>query len=333
MDGVLSHWDLVASLAWLVFGVYLWRALAAARQPLPTTVTDGEEGFVEGSSLWRDAWRRLLKHRMAMAGGFFTYGMVLICLFGPWALRQMGITYDGQDLEFGAQAPSLAPFHLFGTDLHGRDMLARTLYGGRVSIAVGFVAALVSVVIGVAWGAIAGYIGGRVDRLMMRFVDVLYTLPYMILVILLMTIFDKSIILLFAAIGAVSWLTLAIITRGLVISLKNREFVEAAKAIGVSTPKIIFRHLVPNALGPVIVYSTLIVPRIMLAEAFLSFLGLGVQPPQSSWGLLANAGAEAMSFYPWLLFWPGFFLALTLFSLNFLGDGLRDALDPQMRST
>jgi oligopeptide transport system permease protein len=175
--------------------------------------------------------------------------------------------------------------------------------------------------------------GGRVDSFMMRFVDVLYTLPYMILVILLMTIFDKSIILLFAAIGAISWLTLAIITRGLIISLKNREFIEAAKAIGVSTPKIIFRHLVPNALGPVIVYSTLIVPRIMLAEAFLSFLGLGVQPPQSSWGLLASAGAEAMSFYPWLLFWPGFFLALTLFSLNFLGDGLRDALDPQMRST
>ena len=332
MEFVLQHWALPASIAWAVVGVYLWKALTAARKPLQRPA-EGEGELIEGSSLWRDAWRRLLKHRMALAGGFFTYGMVLICLFGPWALAQAGITYDGQDLEYGAQAPSLTPFRLFGTDLHGRDMLARTLYGGRVSIAVGFVAALVSVIIGVAWGAIAGYMGGRTDRLMMRFVDVLYTLPYMILVILLMTIFDKSIILLFAAIGAVSWLTLAIITRGLVISLKNREFVEAAKAIGVSTPKIIFRHVVPNALGPVIVYSTLIVPRIMLAEAFLSFLGLGVQPPQSSWGLLANAGAEAMSFYPWLLFWPGFFLALTLFSLNFLGDGLRDALDPQMRST
>jgi oligopeptide transport system permease protein len=330
MAALADHWALLATIAWIGFGVVLWRSLSAARRPV--VAPSEEDGLVEGSSLWRDAWRRLLKHRMGYLGGLFTYGMVLICLFGPWILRQFGITYDAQDLAFGAQPGSLTPFHPFGTDLHGRDLLSRTLYGGRVSMAVGLVAALVSVVIGVSWGAVAGFVGGRVDRLMMRFVDVLYTLPYMILVILLMVIFEKSIILLFAAIGAVSWLTLAIITRGLVISLKNREFVEAARAIGVPSRQIIFRHLVPNALGPVIVYSTLIVPRIMLAEAFLSFLGLGVQPPRSSWGLLANAGAEAMSFYPWLLFWPGLFLALTLFAMNFLGDGLRDALDPQMRS-
>lgn len=221
--------------------------------------------------------------------------------------------------------------HLLGGDTRGRDLLTRLIYGGRISLAVGLLATLVSFIIGVTWGAVAGFLGGRVDNLMMRIVDVMYGLPFMFVVILLMVLFGKNIMLLFLALGAIQWLTMSRIVRGQVISLKKREFVEAAFSIGVSKMTIVFRHLIPNALGPIIVYSTLTVPAVMLEEAFLSFLGLGVQPPYASWGSLASEGREYLELYPWLILYPGLALAVTLLSLNFLGDGLRDALDPQLK--
>jgi oligopeptide transport system permease protein len=226
--------------------------------------------------------------------------------------------------------------HYFGTDELGRDLLTRVVQGARISLMVGFIATFVSFWIGVLWGATSGFLGGRVDNVMMRIVDVLYGLPFMFLVILLMVIFqdmpaDQKLYLLFLALGAVQWLTMSRIVRGQVISLKRREFVEAARAIGVSRWHIIVRHLIPNAMGPIIVYSTLTVPAVMLEEAFLSFLGLGVQAPFASWGSLASEGAKAFREYPWMIVFPGAALALTLLSLNFVGDGLRDALDPQSR--
>jgi len=223
-----------------------------------------------------------------------------------------------------------------GTDRQGRDLLALTLQGGQISLMVGIIATLVSLVIGVSYGAISGYLGGRVDSLMMRIVDVLYAIPYLILVIVLLSMFKSQtargqVILLFVALGTVSWLTMARIVRGQVLSLKNQEFVLAARATGVTTPRIIFRHIVPNTLGPVIVYATLTIPSVMLTEAFLSFLGFGVQPPMASWGSLAAEGIQNIGIFPWQLICPGLTMATTLLSLNFLGDGLRDALDPQMR--
>ena len=233
------------------------------------------------------------------------------------------------DAEFpGVPVPQT---HFLGSDTRGRDLLTRLVYGGRISLAVGLLATLVSFIIGVTWGATSGFLGGRVDNLMMRIVDIMYGLPFMFLVILLMVVFGKDILLLFLALGAVQWLTMSRIVRGQIISLKNREFVEAAESIGVSKAKIIFKHLIPNALGPIIVYSTLLVPAVMLEEAFLSFLGLGVQPPDASWGSLASEGREYLELYPWLILYPGLALAVTLLSLNFLGDGLRDALDPQLK--
>jgi len=203
------------------------------------------------------------------------------------------------------------------------------MYGSRISLAVGFIASGVAISIGILWGAIAGYCGGKVDAFMMRTVDILYALPFMIFIILLMVIFGRNILLLFLAIGAVEWLTMARIVRGQVLALKQQEFIEAAVSLGLPHWIIIYRHIIPNTLSPVIVYTTLTIPSVMLLEAFLSFLGLGIQPPQSSWGLLISYGVETMEEYPWLILFPGLFLSLTLFSLNFLGDGLRDALDPR----
>lgn len=276
------------------------------------------------SSLGLDAWLRLRANRMAMVSIYLLLGIFLISLMGPLLSPY---SYDQQNLDHIFQSPGKN--HFFGTDNLGRDVFTRTTYGGRISLAVGLLATLVSLAIGVTYGMLSGYLGGRMDAWMMRAVDVLYSLPFIIFVILLMVLFGRNFLLLFLAIGAVEWLTMARITRAQTLNLKKAEFVEAAKALGYSHSRILFRHLLPNLIGPIIIYATLTVPAVMLLEAVLSFLGLGVQAPMSSWGSLIKEGAEKMDAAPWLLFFPGSFFCLTLFALNFLGDGLRDALDPK----
>ena len=278
-------------------------------------------------SPWADAWRRLRRNRAAVWSGLFLLWMCFTAIAAPWLPGMQDPTH--QDLALGATPPSLA--HWFGTDELGRDAFARVVYGGRISLLVGVVGTLVSLLIGVSYGAVAGYRGGRTDEVMMRAVDVLYSLPYIFLVILLLVFFSRSILMLFVALGLVQWLTMARIVRGQVLSLKQQNFVEAARALGAGDAAIIFRHIVPNTLGPVIVYTTLTVPAVILQEAFLSFLGLGVQPPDASWGTLVSEGARLLALFPWLVAFPGLALSLTLFCFNFLGDGLRDALDPQDR--
>ena len=304
--------------------------------------------FVRGTSLWRDAWRRLLKNKLAVFGLVVVTVVTIASLIGPTVIQHtIGFTPDFIPTNNPKLTRSMPPFkgpdnefswlHPMGTDNAGRDQLARVLQGGQISLFVGILSTFISLLIGVSYGAIAGYLGGRVDNVMMRIVDVLYSLPYIIVVIVLLSMFRSQtprgqLTLLFIALGSVSWLTMARIVRGQILSLKNQEFVLAARATGVSVLRIIFRHLVPNTLGPVIVYATLTIPQIMLTEAFLSFLGFGVQAPLASWGSLAADGITNIAVFPWQLIFPGATMALTLFSLNFLGDGLRDALDPQMRT-
>src|SRR5690348_3528829 len=314
----------------------------------PVITSEPDHTVVAGTSLWRDAWRRLIRNRLALAGLVITGVILLVSFAGPPIIqRTTGYTYDYIPSDH-ALIKSFAPFtapdgsfswtHPMGTDDVGRDMLARVLIGGRISIAVGVVSTVVSLVIGILFGATAGYAGGRVDEIMMRIVDVLFALPYMMIVIVLLAFFGNQspygqLLLLFVALGSVSWLTMARIVRGQVLSLKEQEFVLAARAMGVSPVAIVLRHLVPNTLGPVIVYATLTVPSVMLLEAFLSFLGLGVQAPLASWGSLSAIGIQNIAIFPWQLLAPGLTMAVTLFSLNFVGDGLRDALDPQMRKS
>jgi oligopeptide transport system permease protein len=296
-----------------------------------------------GQSPWSDAWHRLRKNKLAVLGGCLLIALALLCFIGPFFSQ----SYEDQNLDLGATPPSAQ--HWLGTDTLGRDLYARILYGGRISLMVGLVASAVALIIGVTYGAVAGYLGGKIDTVMMRIVDIIYALPFTIFVIMLMVflkdpmekfdvwlarhpIVDNAqgvgkILLLFAAIGAVEWLTMARIVRGQILSVKKMEFIEAARALGYGRRRIIFRHMVPNILGPIIVYTTLTIPAVMLLESFLSFLGLGVDAPMSSWGTLIKDGAEKMEEFPWLLIFPGGIFALTLFSLNFLGDGLRDALD------
>lgn len=286
----------------------------------------GQTERIRGASPWRMGMRRLRRNKLAVVGGVFLVVLGLMAVVGPWLVPY---SYDAVNLP-DALMPSSCQ-HWLGTDSLGRDLLARLLFGARVSLAVGVVATLVSLVIGVWYGATAGYLGGRTDGVMMRIVDILYGLPFMFLVILIVMVAGRSIVNLFIALGAVQWLTTARIVRGQVLSLKEREFVEAARALGVGTFRLLFRHLVPNLLGPVIVYATLNVPAVMLQEVFLSFLGLGVEHPMPSWGTLIAEGARNMDVCPWLMVFPGITFSLTLLSLNFLGDGLRDALDPQSR--
>ena len=277
------------------------------------------------NSLWSDAIHRLTRNKAAMLSGFILILLIIAAALAPWITP-----YGYEEMDFNnmtATPPSSD--HLLGTDTQGRDLLTRILYGARVSLLVGFVATGVALIIGVSWGIIAGYAGGKVDQIMMRIVDVLYGLPFIIFIILLLVIFESNIWLLFAAIGAVEWLTMARIVRAQVIGLKNQEFVLAAKAMGVSNLSLFRRHLLPNILGPIAVYATLTIPQVMLLESFLSFLGLGIQPPMSSWGSLINDGVQYMEEFSWLLIYPGITFTITLFALNFFGDGLRDALDPK----
>jgi oligopeptide transport system permease protein len=271
----------------------------------------------QSSSLWSDAIRRLFKNKAAVAGAIVLIVLIVLAAFAPWIAPY---PYAYQNLDLGASPPSSA--HLLGTDVLGRDLLSRILYGARISLLVGFIATTVALVIGVSWGIIAGYAGGKVDSVMMRIVDILYGLPFIIFIILLMVIFGRNLWLLFLAIGAVEWLTMARIVRAQVLSLKNQEFVLAAQAMGVSNFAMFKRHLLPNILGPVAVYATLTIPQVMLLESFLSFLGLGIQPPMSSWGTLIKDGVESMEEYSWLLIYPGLTFTITLFSLNFLVMGL-----------
>ena len=285
------------------------------------------ERAVKGRSLWDDARRRLFRNRAAVTSMIVLGLLVLCALIGPFLTPY---AYD----EINKNDVWLAPLtggHLIGSDALGRDQLARLFTGLGVSLAIGAVATTVSLVIGVAWGATAGYLGGVVDEVMMRIVDVLYSLPYIFFVIILMVTFGSNFILLFIAIGAVEWLTMARIVRGQTLSLKQKEFIEAARAAGLTRRSIIARHIVPNLLGPVVVYVTLTIPGVILAESFLSFLGLGVQPPMASLGTLISNGAADMELAPWLLIFPSITMVVTLMCFNFIGDGLRDAIDPKDR--
>jgi oligopeptide transport system permease protein len=293
---------------------------------------------VQGRSLWVDARRRLFRNKAAVAGMIVLGIITLMAIFAPLL---SAYTFEEIDFSLIQCAPAWWPgesvlcradtSHWFGMDGVGRDLFVRTLYGARVSLAVGLVATCVSLMIGVVYGATAGYLGGRVDNLMMRFVDILYSLPFIFFVIILMVIFDRNFILLFVAIGAVEWLTMARIVRGQTLSVKQKEFIEAARASGVGSWGIISRHVIPNVVGPVIVYVTLTIPAVILAESFLSFLGLGIREPMTSWGVLISEGANSLETAPWTLIFPAGFMAVTLFCFNFIGDGLRDALDPKDR--
>lgn len=281
---------------------------------------------IHGRSLWFYAWQRLKQNKLALSCSITLLLMLVLIMVGPYFSPY---EFDFVDWENMSIPPDFATHHYFGTDALGRDLFVRTLYGGRISLMVGLVATIVSLIIGVSYGSIAGYMGGRIDNIMMRIVDIMYALPFMFLVIMLMVVFGQHIYLIFAAIGGYIWLDMARIVRGQTLNLKGEEFVEAAIALGATTPSIIFKHIVPNLLGIVAVYVTLTIPQVILVESFLSFLGLGVQEPFTSWGALVNEGAQDMEIAPWSLIFPASFLGITLFCFNFIGDGLRDAIDPK----
>lgn len=283
---------------------------------------------IKGRSLWVDARQRLFRNKAAVTSmiilGIILFLAVFADLLSPHS-------YEALDWDYMRHAPTMEKFHIFGTDTVGRDLLIRTLYGARISLAVGVIATFVALTIGVFYGATAGFIGGKVDEVMMRIVDILYAMPFIFFVIILMVIFGRNIYLLFVALGAVQWLTMARIVRGQTLTIKGKEFIEAAEAAGVSRGKMIVRHIIPNVIGPVLVYITLTIPAVILEESFLSFLGLGVQEPMTSWGALIAEGKDEMEGAVWMLLFPAAFMAVTLFCFNFIGDGLRDALDPKDR--
>ncbi len=295
---------------------------------LALKLAEDQDLVLAGRSLWQDARRRFFRNKAAVASLITLFAIILFISFAPLI---MPFSYEDTDWEMMNMAPDFASQHYFGTDSSGRDLLVRIAIGGRISLLVGIAGALIAVIIGTIYGAISGYVGGKTDMLMMRFLEILSSFPFMFFVILLVTFFGQNILLIFVAIGMIAWLNLARIVRGQTLSLKNKEFIEAAIVCGVSKRQIIWKHIIPNVLGIVVVYASLEVPALILFESFLSFLGLGTQEPMSSWGALLSDGAAQMETSPWLLAFPAFFLCLTLFCFNFIGDGLRDALDPKDR--
>ncbi|MCP9757940.1 ABC transporter permease subunit [Aquitalea sp. S1-19] len=283
---------------------------------------------VAGRSPWRDARERFFRNKAAVVSLVLLLLITLACVFGPMLLPH---SFDDTDWDAMALAPTWQNMHLFGTDELGRDLLVRTLIGGRISLMVGLLATIASVAIGIAWGATAGFIGGRVDTLMMRLVDMMYAVPYLLIAILMVTLLGREFYLVVLTITVFSWMDMARVVRGQTLAIKSKEYIEAAHAIGVSTPAIIFRHIVPNLLGIVVIYTTVTVPGVILTESVLSFLGLGVQEPMTSWGVLIEEGTGVMETTPWMLLVPGALLSLTLYCANYIGDGMRDALDPKDR--
>ncbi len=279
-------------------------------------------------SLWSDARRRFMRNKAALLSLGLLLLISLACIVGPWLLPH---AFDSADWDAMSTAPSLRNAHFWGTDDAGRDLLVRCLIGGRVSLTVGLLATLASVSLGIVWGATAGFLGGKVDALMMRIVDMMYAIPYLLIAILLVTILGREFYLVVLVITVFSWMDMARVVRGQTLSLRSMEYVEAARAMGVSTPRIIFRHVVPNLLGVVVIYTTVTVPGVILTESVLSFLGLGIQEPMTSWGVLIQDGAKAMEVTPWILLFPAGLLSTTLYCFNFIGDGMRDALDPKER--
>ena len=293
-----------------------------------TAATTTLDAAPAGRSPWRDARQRFLRNRAAVGSVVVLALITLACVFGPMLLPN---AFDSVDWNLMSAPPTRAGWHLFGTDDLGRDLLVRTLIGGRISLLVGLLGTLVAVCIGVVWGATAGFVGGRVDGVMMRIVDMAFAVPYLLIAILVVTVFGRDILLVVGAIAAFSWLDMARVVRGQTLSIKSREFVEAARAIGVPTWRIIFQHVVPNLLGVVVIYTSILVPGVILTESVLSFLGLGVQEPMTSWGVLIHDGAAVMAATPWMILFPAGALSITLYCANFIGDGLRDALDPKER--
>lgn len=294
--------------------------------PVDRSSTNAQQIARPSTTYWQDVWRRLCKNRGAMAGLVMIVIIMALAVVGPMLSPY---TYSQQDLNETNHGPSLS--HWFGTDNLGRDLLTRVLFGARISLSVGFVASFIILTVGVLYGGIAGFFGGVIDNLLMRFVDILWAIPLTLLVILLMVVMGPGLLTIFVALGAVYWVGMARIVRGQIISLRNQEFVLAARTIGASNWRILLRHLIPNAMGPIIVTVTLNIPNAIFTEAFLSFIGLGVSAPMASWGVLANEGAQSIRAYPWQIFFPALAISLTMLAFNFLGDGLRDALDPRMR--
>ncbi len=286
------------------------------------------ETLVQGRSLWSDARLRFMRNKAALVSLGLLLFVALACIIGPWLLPH---AFDSADWDAMSAAPGWKNAHFWGTDDAGRDLLVRCLVGGRVSLTVGLLATLASVSLGIVWGATAGFIGGKVDALMMRIVDMMYAIPYLLIAILLVTILGREFYLVVLTITVFSWMDMARVVRGQTLSLRSMEYVEAARAMGVSTTRIIFRHIVPNLLGVVVIYTTVTVPGVILTESVLSFLGLGIQEPMTSWGVLIQDGAKAMEVTPWILLFPAGLLSVTLYCFNFIGDGLRDALDPKER--
>jgi oligopeptide transport system permease protein len=302
--------------------------LPAKNTPLVTAMHALADSAIRGRSPWADARARFMRNKAAVFCTCLLTLIVLACIAGPWLLPN---AFDSTDWDAMSTPPTWQNFHWFGTDESGRDLLVRTLMGGRISLMVGLLATITSATVGIVWGATAGFIGGRTDALMMRLVDMMYAVPYLLIAILLITVLGRAFYLVVITITVFSWMTMARVVRGQTLSLRSKEFIEAARVIGVPTRTIIFRHIIPNLLGVVVIYATVTVPSVILVESVLSFLGLGIQEPMTSWGVLIHDGTSVMEISPWILLFPAAFLSITLYCFNFIGDGLRDALDPKDR--